>query len=135
MATEKRAGAPGRRPKKVGDVVRAELARLLREDLRDPAIGFATITDVVMSDDLRSARVFVSVIGAKDQFAKTVEALNRARGRLRSLVGRNCGLRHAPDLHFAEDHTLERGARVEELLRTIPKPPEEPDEPGEPGAA
>ena len=59
----------------------------------------------------------------KDQFAKTVEALNRARGHLRSLVGKNCGLRHAPDLHFAEDHTLERGARVEELLRSIPKPP------------
>jgi len=133
MATERRSGgAPGRRPKKVGDVVRAELARLFREDLRDPAIGFATITDVVMSDDLRSARVFVSVFGAKDQFKKTVDSLNHARGRLRSLVGKNCGLRHAPDLHFAEDHTLERGARVEELLRSIPKPP---DEPGDPGAA
>ena len=128
MATERRSSAaPGRRPKKVGDVVRAELARLLREDLRDPAIGFATITDVVMADDLRSARVFVSVFGPEDQFKTTVEALNHARGRLRSLVGRNCGLRWAPDLHFAEDHTLERGARVEELLRSIPKSPDEPD--------
>jgi ribosome-binding factor A len=127
MATQKRSGEPGRRPKKVGDVVRAELARLLREDLRDPAIGFATITDVVMADDLRSARVFVSVFGPRDQFKATVDALNHARGRLRSLVGKNCGLRYAPDLHFAEDHTLERGARVEELLRTIPKPPGEPD--------
>jgi len=51
--------------------------------------------------------------------------LNHARGRLRSLVGRNCGLRHAPDLHFVEDHTLERGARIEELLHTIPKVDEE----------
>ncbi len=136
MATERRSGgAPGRRPRKVGDVVRAELARLLREDLRDPAIGFATITDVLMSDDLRSARVFVSVFGAKDQFEKTVKALNHARGRLRSLVGKNCGLRHAPDLHFAEDHTLERGARVEELLRSIPKPPGEPNDSGAPGAS
>lgn len=128
MATQRRsAGTSGRRPKQVGDVVRAELARLLREDLRDPAIGFATITDVVMADDLRSARVFVSVFGPTDQFRKTVEALNRARGHLRSLVGRNCGLRYAPDLHFAEDHTIERGARVEELLRSIPKPAGEPD--------
>jgi ribosome-binding factor A len=126
MTTERRSAAPGRRPKQVGDVVRAELARLLREDLRDPAIGFATITDVVMADDLRSARVFVSVFGPADQFKKTVEALNRARGHLRSLVGRNCGLRYAPDLHFAEDHTLERGARVEELLRSLPKPNDEP---------
>ena len=120
MSTQRRSGgAPGRRPKKVGDVVRAELARLLREDLRDPAIGFATITDVVMADDLRSARVFVSVFGPKDQFSTTVNALNHARGRLRSLVGKNCGLRYAPDLHFAEDHTLERGARIEELAGSL----------------
>ena len=128
MATQRRSAvAPGRRPKKVGDVVRAELARLLREDLRDPAIGFATITDVVMADDLRSARVFVSVFGPKEQFTKTVDALNGARGHLRSLVGKNCGLRYAPELHFAEDHTLERGARIEELLRSIPNLPGEPD--------
>jgi len=121
MVREKRTGPPSRRPKQVGDVVRAELARLLREDLRDPAIGFATITDVAMSEDLRSARVHVSVFGAKDQFAKTVAALNHARGHLRPLVGRNCGLRYAPELHFVEDHTLERGARVEELLKSLPK--------------
>jgi ribosome-binding factor A len=83
-----------------------------------------------MADDLRSARVHVSVFGAKDQFAKTVAALNHARGHLRSLVGRNCGLRYAPDLHFTEDHTLERGARIEELLRAIPKA-EPADDPGE----
>src|ERR1019366_7468054 len=128
MSTQRRSGgAPGRRPKKGGDVGRAELARLLGEDLGDPGIGVATITDVVMADDLRSARVFVSVFGPKDQFKTTVDALNHARGRLRSLVGKNCSLRYAPDLHFAEDHTLEHGARVEELLRSIPKPPDESD--------
>jgi ribosome-binding factor A len=105
----------------VGDVGRAALARLLREDLRDPAIGFATITDVTMSEDLRSARVHVSVFGDRATFAETVAALNHARGHLRPLVGRNCGLRYAPELHFVEDHTLERGARVEELLRALPK--------------
>jgi ribosome-binding factor A len=111
----------GRRPRQVGDVVRAELARLLREELRDPHIGFATITDVEMAADLRSANVFVSVFGSAGSFQTTVAALNHARGLLRTLVGRNCGLRYAPDLHFVEDHTLERGARVDELLRTIPR--------------
>ena len=114
-------GTAGRRPRQVGDVVRAELARLLREDLRDPAIGFATITDVEMAEDLRSARVHVSVFGEPGQFKKTVDALNHARGHLRPLVGRNCGLRYAPELHFVEDHTLERGARIEEILRGLPK--------------
>lgn len=120
-------GSTGRRPRQVGDVVRAELARLLREELRDPNIGFATITEVEMADDLRSAKVFVSVFGVVGQFKKTVEALNHASGHLRGLVGRNCGLRYAPELHFAEDHTLERGARVEELLRSLPATDPEKD--------
>jgi ribosome-binding factor A len=111
----------GRRPRQVGDMVRAELARLMREELRDPHIGFATITDVAMSHDLRSARVFVSVLGDQKKFAETVAALNHAAGHLRGLVGRNLGLRYAPELHFTEDHAMERGARVEELLRSLPK--------------
>lgn len=121
-----------RRPRQVGDVVRAELARLLREELRDPHIGFATITEVEMAPDLRSARVHVSVYGDEEQFRKTVDALNHARGLLRSSVGRNCGLRHAPDLRFVEDHTVERGARIEELLRSIPRPQPEPAPPASP---
>lgn len=124
----------GRRPRQVGDIVRGELARLLREDLRDPGIGFATITDVVMSPDLRAARVFVSVLGGKEQFEKTVAALNHAAGHLRGLVGRNLGLRYAPELTFAEDHAIERGARVEELLRTLPKPPAETETEATPAA-
>jgi ribosome-binding factor A len=111
----------GRRPRQVADVVRSELARLLREELRDPHIGFATITDVEMAADLRSARVFVSVLGKAEDFRRTVAALNHARGMLRTLVGRNCGLRYAPELHFAEDHTLERGARINELLQKLPE--------------
>lgn len=115
-------GGTGRRPRQVADVVRAELARLLREELRDPNIGFATITEVEMSADLRSARIHVSVLGDASQFARTVAALNHASHHLRPLIGRNCGLRYAPELHFVEDHTLERGARIEEILRTV-KPP------------
>ena len=116
--------AKGRRPRQVGDLVRSELARLVRE-LRDPHIGFATITDVEMSPDLRSARVFVSVYGDEKQFASTVGALNHAAGHLRGPLGRSAGLRYAPELHFVEDHAIERGARVEELLRSIPKKEEE----------
>jgi ribosome-binding factor A len=113
-------GQERRRPRQVGDVVRAELARLISTELRDPAIGFATITGVEMSPDLRLAKVFVSVFGDADRFRATVAALNAAAHRLRGLVGRNCGLRHAPELRFVEDHTVERGARIEELLRTLP---------------
>ena len=108
-----------RRPRQVADVVRAEIARLVREELRDPHIGFATITEVQMSPDLRQARVFVSVLGDAAKFQETVAALNHAAARLRGPVGRNCGLRYAPELTFVEDHTIEKGARVEELLRSL----------------
>ena len=114
-----------RRPRQVGDLVRAELARLLREELRDPDIGFATITSVDMSPDLSSARVFVSVFGTAEQFQKSVVTLNGAASHLRGLVGRNCGLRLAPELRFVEDHSIERGARIEELLRHIHEDGEE----------
>jgi ribosome-binding factor A len=127
MTTRSR-GSGGRRPRQVADVVRSELARILREELRDPHIGFATITDVEMAPDLRTARVFVSVLGKAEDFARTVAALNHARGMLRTLVGRNCGLRHAPELHFVEDHTLERGARINELLLKLPPSGEGEDE-------
>ena len=110
-----------RRPRQVADVVREELARLLRTEVSDPAVGFATITDVVLSPDLRSARVFVSVLGGEGAFEKSVAALNRAAPMLRGMVGRNCHLRHSPELRFEEDHSLERGARIEEILRHLPR--------------
>lgn len=111
-----------RRPRQVADVVREELARLLRTEVSDPAVGFATITEVVLSSDLRSARVYVSVLGGEGAFEKSVRALNHAAPMLRGMVGRNCGLRYAPELRFEEDHSLERGARIEEILRHLPRP-------------
>jgi ribosome-binding factor A len=111
-----------RRPRQVADVVREELSRLLRTEIADPALGFATITDVVLSSDLRSARVFVSVLGGEGAFEKSVAVLNRVAPMLRGMVGRNCGLRFAPELRFEEDHSLERGARIEEILSKLPHP-------------
>ncbi len=117
-----------RRPRQVADVVREELARLLRTEVHDPAVGFATITEVVLSPDLRSARVFVSVLGGEGAFERSVAALNRAAPMLRGMVGRNCGLRYAPELRFEEDHSLERGARIEEILKKLPHPADEGDD-------
>lgn len=113
-------GGGGRRPRQVADVVRAELAELFR-DLRDPDIGFATVTAVEMSADLRSARVFVSVFGDDEAFAKSIVALRGAAHRLRGAVGRNCGLRYAPELVIVPDRSVRTGARVEELLRSLPE--------------
>jgi ribosome-binding factor A len=108
-----------RRSSRVSDLVRAELSRLVLIEAHDPELKRVTITDVEMPPDLRSARVFFSCLGGEAEREKAAEALRRAAGYLRREVGQRCGLRYAPELKFMSDLSLERGARVEELLHQV----------------
>ena len=94
---------PSHRPESVGDLVRAELGRLLQHELRDPRLGFATVMDVVMSRDLRHARVYVSILGDTEAGLKSAEALRSARGYLRRELGHALALRFVPELDFHVD--------------------------------
>jgi ribosome-binding factor A len=105
------------RPQRVGELIRAEIASMVRTDLHDPAIGFVTITQVDMSHDLRTARVYFSCLGGEEEFARVREGFDRAAGFLRREIGRRCKLRYAPELHFFPDHSAETGARIERILR------------------
>ena len=116
-----------RRSQRVADLVRSELSLLVLTEAHDPELRKVTITDVEMPPDLRSAKVFFSCLGGDEERAKAADALRRAAGYLRREVGQRCRLRYAPELHFASDHSLERGARIEELLQQV-LPPDE-DEP------
>ena len=122
---------PSRRSERVADLVRAEIARLVLLEAHDPELRKITITEVSMPGDLRSARVYFSVLGGEPERATALEALDRAAGFLRGEVGRRCGLRFAPELHFFADRSIERGARIEELLAGV-RPSEVPEarEPG-----
>ena len=117
-----------RRSQRVADVVRAELSRLILLEAHDKDLHLATITDVEMPPDLRSARVFYSCLGGEAEREKAAEALRRAAGFLRREVGQRCQLRYAPELHFLFDRSLERGARIEELLHQVLPPAEDLDE-------
>ncbi len=117
-----------RRSQRVADVVRAELSRLILLEAHDKDLHLATITDVEMPPDLRSARVFYSCLGGEEERAKAAEALRRAAGFLRREVGQRCRLRYAPELHFQFDRSLERGARIEELLHQVLPPADDLDE-------
>jgi ribosome-binding factor A len=117
-----------RRSQRVADVVRAELSRLLLLEAHDPDLHRVTITDVEMPPDLKSARVFFSCLGGDDEREKAGQALRRAAGYLRREVGQRCQLRFAPELHFVSDRSLERGARIEELLQQVRPRPEESGE-------
>lgn len=114
-----------RRSHRVADLVRAEISSLLLTQTHDPALKNITITDVEMPSDLKSARVYFSVLGGEAEREEAGKALGRAAGYLRGEVGRRCGLRYAPELRFHADLSLERAARVEELLAQVLPPKEE----------
>ncbi len=116
-----------RRSQRVSDLLRQELSHLVLTVAHDPELHHVTITDVEMPSDLKSARVYFSCLGSEADRGRAAEALERAAGYLRREVGQRCGLRYAPELHFVADPSLERGARIEELLaQLLPRREEEP---------
>lgn len=112
-----------RRTERVDELLKQEIARVI-PDLKDPRIGFATVMDVRTSPDLRHARVYVSVLGDESEKQLAIEALGRARGFVRARVGEAVTLKYLPEIHFELDRTLERAARIEELLEDLPPEPE-----------
>jgi ribosome-binding factor A len=120
----------------VAELLHEILADLVRSELRDPRIGFVTVTEVKLSPDLKHARVYVSKLGEEEQRSASVDALNGATPFLRRAVGRRARLKYVPDLVFVEDTTLERSSRLESLLDEIHDHDGDrnPEEPGEDGA-
>ncbi|MCH7825265.1 MAG: 30S ribosome-binding factor RbfA [Acidobacteria bacterium] len=104
------------RRERLGDQLRVELADLIQREIRDPRVGFVTVTEVRMSPDLKYARAYVSILGDEEQTAESFDALQRAGGFLRSQIGRRLRLRHVPELRFVLDETLDTSARIDSLL-------------------
>jgi ribosome-binding factor A len=108
-----------RRPEKVAEQVREEIAQIVGYELDDPRVAMVTVTDVRMSDNLREARIFVTVAGTEDEALVALKALRKAAPYVRRQLAFNLSLRHAPDIHFIRDTVEEKAARVDELLREI----------------
>lgn len=106
------------RPVRVAEEFRQELSALLARGIKDPRItGFVTVTGAKMSPDLREATVYVSVHSGEAERAKTMEGLRAAATFLQREVARVIGLRHTPHLRFVYDESVERGDRIDRLLR------------------
>src|SRR5881296_979056 len=103
------------RMRRVNEAIRESLAEALVE-LKDPRIGFVTVTGVETSPDLRHARVFVSVLGSDAKRAKTLDGLAAAHGVLQARVARELRMKRTPQLAFEYDPTVERGARMSQLI-------------------
>ena len=107
------------RTKQLDELFRQEIAEIVTREVADPRIGFATITVVETSPDLRHAQVWVSVIGQPKERDITIEALGRAMPFVRRELGRRLRLKRIPELHVRLDDTAERGTRVLRLLHEL----------------
>lgn len=112
------------RGERVEEQVRQVLSEAIAE-LKDPRVGFVTVTAVKMTPDLRNAKVYVSALGSQDQRDTSIEAVQHAAPHLRGVLGREVRLKYLPFLEILEDTTADEGARIESLLREVgvSKPP------------
>lgn len=118
---------PGGRMRRVDEAVREVLSDVISTDLKDPRVGFVTVTSVKTSRDLRHARVYVSVLGDAPARDSTLLGLRSAHGFLQSALAQQLKLKHTPTLSFEYDETVERAARVTELLQHGPDAEDAPD--------
>lgn len=131
------------RREKLQELFKEEAGAILQRRLRDPRVGFVSVTDVELSADLRHAKIFVSVLGDEEAKQRTMAALAGAAGFVRGELGRRVRMRFVPEVLFRLDESIERGARINALLRQAVPPtapaPESPQpgggsspDPGEP---
>ena len=109
----------GKRLDRVNQLIKEEISLILQRELKDPRLGFVSVTDVETAKDLRQAKVYVSVLGGDDQWKASMAALTSARGFIRNWLRQHLDLRVTPELEFRPDHSMEHAARIQALLRDL----------------
>jgi ribosome-binding factor A len=109
----------GKRLDRVNQLIKEEISTLLQRELKDPRLGFVTVTEVETSKDLRTAKVFVSVLGDERQWAGSMTALASARGFVRNWLRQHLDLRITPEIDFRADRSMEHAARIQSLLKRV----------------
>ena len=107
------------RLQRVNQLIREEISHLIQRELKDPRLGFVTVTEVDVAKDLRTAKVYVSVLGSESQRASTFEGLNGVAAHLRGRIGRALRLRAAPEIEFRNDESIAHAAHIEQLLAQV----------------
>ena len=109
----------GKRSERVADLIQREVAEMLVKSIKDPRIGFVTITKVTVSEDCRSAKVYFSVAGTLAERESSGKGLNSAKGYIRKELGRRLRLRYTPEIVFQFDPSIEYAIHMEEIIRNI----------------
>ena len=120
----------GKRLDRVNQLVKEEISQLLQRELKDPRIGFVTVTEVAVSKDLRSGKVYVSVLGSEEQWQASFEALQSARGFIRNWLAPRLRMRAVPDLTFLPDRSMAHAAHIQTVLEGLRTEERSPEEPG-----
>ncbi|WP_078380858.1 30S ribosome-binding factor RbfA [Sutcliffiella halmapala] len=116
------------RSNRVGEQMKKELSDIIGRKIKDPRVGFVTVTDVQVTGDLQQAKIFISVLGNDDQRQDTLIGLAKAKGFIRSEIGRRIRLRKTPELFFEFDESIEYGNRIENLIHELNKKDSEDEE-------
>lgn len=104
---------------RVGEQIKKELSQIIQSELKDPRIGFITVTGVDVTNDLSQAKIFLSVLGTDEQKEETLKALGRGSGFIRSELGKRIRLRKIPELLFRFDASIDYGSKIERLLDQV----------------
>lgn len=104
-----------KRHERVAGQMRRDLAKLIQQEIKDPEVGFVSLSDVEVTRDLSHARVFITVF-EPEKAKESLKALRRAASFLRRRLGQELRLRHVPELHFVHDDSVEKGSHIDELI-------------------
>lgn len=107
------------RANRVGEQMKKELSDIIGRKIKDPRIGFVTVTDVQVSGDLQQAKVYISVLGDEEQRENTLKGLAKAKGFIRTEVGQRIRLRKTPEIIFEWDESMEYGNRINTILHQL----------------
>jgi len=113
------------RQQRVANIIKKDISEIIQYEVNDPHVGFVTVTDVEVTADFSYATVYVSFLGKQPRNEAGLEALNRAKGRIRGLLARGLDIYKTPELIFKLDDSLARGNRIDAILKdVVPQPTE-----------
>lgn len=104
---------------KIAGIIQKEVSEIIQFQLKDPKVGFITVTDVTVTNDLSIAKIYVSFLGQKPREEAGMKALARSRGYIRSELAKRIKMRKVPELHFLIDNSLEKGNRIANILHQL----------------
>jgi len=107
------------RANRIAEQMKKELSDIIGRKIKDPRIGFVTVTDVRVSGDLQIAKIYISVLGDEEQKENTLKGLAKAKGFIRSEIGQRIRLRKTPEIHFEFDESIDYGNRIETLINEL----------------